>query len=496
MKYVGVSAPAWTIAGKWKEPEMRLSQDDDLLKAAPAHVEVEEAPVVRTGVRAPTIPRQRQERSPPPIKERHVVKPPPVRNQRKPVMITNSERFPVSKEAAFGPGPTSYQHDLFASVSSKMPNFSFGYRFEEEQNKSKHEVIEKPPPEDDPIPGLYYPKYLHKEMARGVKIPKASKDALNLLSGSSAPGPGKYVVKDLPGNTSSKKGTFGTPKPKKDSLASTKDEAEEGQFHYDPDMYKKKVKPIVRSVSEKFLPKKTEVDQPQPPTYYGTGIFEAKGPKWGFGKGNRPPLNSSTQTNLGPGEYIGLGMQKKPFDPATSFPTLPRSKRRPLNDNNKVPGPGTYPLPVEEDDEIGQRILNKPRGLAFSMRQKLDVPGSKDYLRQPGPGQYEVHNLNCIGSSSHYQAGPVYGTFGSSSRNMADGKKKFDGPDMLNLAKDLGSDQGIKFPKSKRKPLATTADPDIDIGPGYYDLKPTVPQIQPFEQDRLDRAKQFNLNLI
>lgn len=496
MKYVGVSAPAWTIGGKWKEPEVLQNPFDDNNPNVNPRMEMEHEVVVRSGIRAPTIPRQRRELTPPEIKEREVIKPPKVKNQRKPVMISEAERFTMPKDAAFGPGPTSYQHDLFTSVSSKMPNFNFGYRFGEEVKKEKHEAITAPPSEENPIEGLYYPQYSHKELGKSISIPKAKKDGLNLLAGSCAPGPGKYIVRDLPGNTSSNKGTFGTPKPK-DSSASTKDDASEGYpMYYEPPRIAHKQKPIMRSVSEKLLTKKPLADQPMPPIYYGAGTFVPKGPKWKIGLSNRPPLNSSTQTKIGPGEYLGIGLENKEIDPATSFPTLPRALRRPLNENNGVPGPATYPIPVEEDDEIGQSILNKPKGLAYSMRQKYEIPGSKDYLRQPGPGQYEVHNLNSIGSSSIYQPGALYGTFGTQSRKLAPIKKKIYGPAMNNLAVDMGSDQGIKFPKSKRKPMATAADPEIDIGPGYYDLKSTVPQIQPFEQERLDRAKQFNLNLI
>lgn len=493
MKYVGVSAPAWTIAGKWKEP---IAVVDDKNIFAPPPPAIENHKIMRSVPRLPHVARQRIEREISPPKEPKFPKAVSTKKNTKKPMITQAERFPMSKDAAFGPGPTSYQQDYFKDLSGKMANFSFGYRFSEDNNKVKQEPIIKPPPEDAPIPGLYYPIYSHKEYQRGIKFNKAKHDGLNLLAGSCAPGPGKYVIPEMKGNTSSKKGTFGTPK-KIDESKSTKDEdLGYGRFHYEPEKYIPKSRVITRSLSETRLNKKSvESEVPRhPPIYYGNGEFQAKGPKWKFGKGSRPPLNSSTQTNLGPGEYFSLNLDK-PADEKNYFPKLPQAKRRPLNENNITPGPGTYPLQIAEDDEIGQKILNKPKGLAYSMRGKYDIPGSVDYLRQPGPGQYEVHNINGIGIEL-FKHGSIARTFATSSRKLGKVEKNYDGPDMYNLSRDLGSDQGIKFPKSVRRPLATNADPDIDLGPGYYDLKSTVPQLQKFEQDKLDRAEQFNLNLI
>lgn len=496
MKYVGVSAPAWTLLGKWHDQNKKpkLEDEEDF---APPPPSLEHKPLIKSQPKIPTKPRLRQEKVYPPPKEPFI--PPPVKSKRKKPMISKAERFPVSKDAAFGPGPTSYQQDIItSSISSKMPNFSFGYRFDAELPHKESELIVLPPKE--PIPFLHYPQYLNKEHTKSISIPKAKKEVLEKLGASCAPGPGKYNPKEPKAYQKQphKNGTFGNPKDP-NSVSTREDDRVEPmpafQDYMSPPKHLPKSKGITRSLSEQQL-KKPEPLPYTPHQYFDKHFydFRAKGPKWEFGKSERPPLNTTCQTDLGPGEYIGLGSQFKPKPPANSLPKLPKAKRRPLNDNtDNVPGPATYPLEVAEDDFIGQKIKNKLHGPAFSMRGKYPLPEAKDKDRMPGPGQYEVHNLNQIGMDERKIGPTIY----VMERNIAKKiEKDYDGPDMYNITKDLGSGEGIKFPKAKRQPIATNTDPTIDLGPGYYDLKPTVPQLQPFEQAKLNQLETFNLNLI
>lgn len=102
-----------------------------------------------------------------------------------------------------------------------MPNFSFGYKYE-----TAAPAITVKEAGDGEVknqaPSIYYPLYLHKEHDRSITFPKATKEGLNLLAGSCAPGPGFYKVPDLPGNTASVKGTF--PKAKREGLYSSSDQ--------------------------------------------------------------------------------------------------------------------------------------------------------------------------------------------------------------------------------------------------------------------------------
>lgn len=495
MKYVGVSAPAWTILGKWKD-QIPQPKSDNEEEFSPPPV-LDNKNLIKSQPRIVTKPRQRQEKVFPPPKEMKT--PPPVKTKRKKPMISKAERFPVPKDAGFGVGPTSYQPDIITgSIAAKMPNFSFGYRFDSELPKKENELIELPVHE--PIPLLHYPQFKHKEHAKAITFPRADKDGLNLITASKSPGPGKYNPHEPRAyeKPKSKIGTFGNPKDPNAKSESTKDDDYAGSYpsynEYVPPKSVPKHKGITRSLSEQQIKKPLPV-QPSSANFFDEHFykFKAKGPKWKFGDSTRPPLNVTNQTNLGPGEYMGLGSQFNPKDiNKHSLPRLPQAQRRPLNENNKVPGPGTYPLEVAEDDAIGQRLKSKLHGPAFSMRGKYPPPGSVDHLRMPGPGQYEVHNMNQIGMDKNKIGPTVY----ASERGISTLKKDYDGPDMYNITKDLGSDEGIKFPKSKRKPMATATDPDIDLGPGYYDLKSTVPQLQPFEQAKFNQLENFNLNLI
>lgn len=496
MKYVGVSAPAWTILGKWKDhsPKPASATDEE---APPPPSILENKQMVKSQTRIPTKPRERLEKVYPPPKEAKL--PPPVKNKRKKAMISKAERFPVSKDAAFGPGPTSYQQDIVTkSIASKMPNFSFGYKFDFELPKKESELIVLPPKE--PIPFLHYPQFKHKEHLKPVTFSKAKKDSLAKLSESCAPGPGFYTIHEPkpyqkpPG----KAGTFGIPKDPNSHSASTKEDDYVPNYpryaEYVAPKYVPKSKALTRSLSEQQI-KKPPPPQPSSANFFDEEFykFKAKGPKWQFGKSERPPLNVTNQTDLGPGEYMGLGSQFKSSKNLNSLPRLPKAQRRPLNENKDIPGPGTYPLEIADDDVIGHKIKNKVHGPAFSMRGKYALPGSIDRDRMPGPGQYEVHNMNQIGMDKNKIGPTIY----SSERNIAKKiEKDYDGPDMYNITKNLGSDEGIKFPKAKRKPIATNTDPDIDLGPGFYNLKPTVPQLQPYEQAKLDQLENFNLNLI
>ena len=53
--------------------------------------------------------------------------------------------------------------------------------------------------------------------------------------------------------------------------------------------------------------------------------------------------------------------------------------------------------------------------------------------------------------------------------------------------------KGAGFSKGKRKGIITV-DPDIDVGPASYEIKQTVPQLQPWEAEAMKEAG-FKVNL-
>ena len=205
MKYVGVSSPAWTIPGRRPEPELPPKDqsefpvvDSDLLSKKHLY------PSVPGVVFVTPHPKEKQEEpTPEQINKLQDLKKVRVKPHRKTNNLPTAERFDSNK-ASMGPGPGSYQQDLNKPITTSMPNFSFGYKID----NAAPAIATKEGDDSTAASSIYHPQYLHKEFGPAVTFPKSSKDGLNLLTGSCAPGPGFYKVPELPGNTSSTKGTF------------------------------------------------------------------------------------------------------------------------------------------------------------------------------------------------------------------------------------------------------------------------------------------------
>jgi hypothetical protein len=56
----------------------------------------------------------------------------------------------------------------------------------------------------------------------------------------------------------------------------------------------------------------------------------------------------------------------------------------------------------------------------------------------------------------------------------------------------LSKINGARFGKAKRKGIVTV-DPDIEVGPGTYNIESTVPQLQPWEEST---RKETNFKLL
>lgn len=504
MKYVGVSAPAWTIPGRKPEPEPapKLTEDlhvvdSDALSKKHLYPNVPGVVFVTPHPRPPQPePTEEQKQK---LKELTDI---PEKNFKKKSVFPKSERFDSGK-MSLGPGPGSYQHDLTKSITGSMPNFSFGYKHETMAPaitiKEGEEVKES-----EPVHGIYYPQYKHREFASSVKLGKPHKNpnGLNLLAGSCAPGPGFYKIPEIPGNTSSTKGTFS--KARREGLYSSSNSLDEHAM-YDVNQHtiayraerivkyeQDRTKYLHKSISEKKLPTSANTERGMElfvPAPIRESPKKSMAKKVGtFGTGLRPELNGPAQYDLGPGEYFNMTKSKATL--LESLPKIGRAQRKPLNDNNDLPGPGTYFTNPEADDKLGQSIFkkwNNPGGPAFTMRGKFEMHGSKDTYRQPGPGQYEFDHIYGIGWSRGKG-----NKFGTELRPMEKLVNDVTGPGMYEINRDLGSSEGIKFPKSKRPPMANNTDKDIDIGPNHYNLKSTIPQLQDFEMLRMNQNENYN----
>lgn len=100
-------------------------------------------------------------------------------------------------------GPGSYNHKKH---TKSTPKFTFGYKFEElENDEDKHfrKTVG---------PGLYKPKYDHKEFAKGKTFAKTGRKGPENFRKTCAPGPGFYKIPEKKSKRSytSRKGTFGS----------------------------------------------------------------------------------------------------------------------------------------------------------------------------------------------------------------------------------------------------------------------------------------------
>lgn len=492
MKFVGVSGPAWTIPGRWKEKKIEPVEYPEL---PPEPVKYTQRPIPRRY--APHKPKVVEE--PPP----YIPPPPKMESLKKPkknATFSKEERFKL-KEPPGAPGPGSYQQDLNKKVTASMPNFSFGYKFgfEGPEMKDKLDL-----PTKEPIEGLYYPLYLHKEPTKAISFSKQEKHGLNLLAGSCAPGPGFYKIPEEDNKrfhsykstwSKAKRGEGIYGQPSACEIPHPKDDYVVNQ-HTIAYKAKEKIrfvddtpKPATKSAAETQLPFLDESPQEGLMTSVD---YKSSGPKWTFGGKYKSSLDfSSNNANIGPGRYY----KDNQFSKVKSLSKIPLSKRRPLNDNNDTPGPGTYPAiqkePQEGEEEDNRKMKNSSTlgGPAFTIRGRHGGQASKHKYREPGPGQYEVGETAGFGRNV---AGA--GRFSMNERFPRIKSEHTLGPGSYYINRDLGTECGIKFPKARRKPMATDADADIEVGPGQYKLKSTVPQMQCFEQARMLQDGLINLD--
>lgn len=188
-------------------------------------------------------------------------------------------------------------------------------------------------------------------------------------------------------------------------------------------------------------------------------------PSFTIGRGKRPQLTKVDGNIPGPGKYLAVynDASTNDTDYGNNFrTTFGSSNRTPLAVNTGTPGP-KYNLLA--------RTNSAPK---FSFKGRKGSKLKRDDFRFPGPGSYFTSHNFMVGRS-----GPAH-LIGTQRRFF---KKKSDhvpGPGDYNLAKGVGF-RGPRFPKSVRQGPANV-DPDIEVGPGTYDIKNTVPQLQPWEE--------------
>eukprot|EP00899_Mesostigma_viride_P013544 jgi/Mesvir1/22190/Mv18790-RA.4 len=221
-----------------------------------------------------------------------------------------------------------------------------------------------------------------------------------------------------------------------------------------------------------------EEDARRGPTLYETAPAYPSGPSYSMG--TRPPAPRA-QELPGPGDYGPMVEEMLPQGPAFTFGirTDPEERKR---EAKRHLGPGTYepgtqhlaqgpaytigvPLPAPAESPtpgpgqyFGSRGLDDPsapRGPAFSIGQRVPVPGADERANIPGPGEYYVpsqpsgpaYSIAIRPTPAKVEAGPAPGTY--------------DTP---------GLPDGLAFTMGTRRP-APDAKKDHP-GPGDYAIPP------------------------
>lgn len=516
MKYVGVSTPAWTILGRPEEkpPVVDETQPEPAIVDADLLSRRHLYPRQPTTVFVTPQPRPKSQEDQP-AEPQSPKRPEPARPKKtKKDTFAKEDRFKM-KNVPSGPGPGYYQADLNKKIHESMNNFSFGYKLDTPVDPKQPEEGADP----EPITGLYYPLYKHRELGRSISFPKAPKDHIlplqvkkkdekgntvikELPMPTELPGPGFYDIKTLPGNPTSRKGTFGKPKkekaPRKDDPQADLDD--EAGKPYEINVVQHTIGYKVQKIKEQIdlrnsrplsLPKtkklvEGEGEKDEGPIFTSP-LFEYKpvGPKWKFGSGLRPELNHVSQTNIGPGEYFNMTHNPHRRKPAQvkSFPSLPKNT---FGSQNKLFGEekrrrDEVDKQKREREEFAVKVQEKKlfSGPSFSFRGKFDHHGYKDAYRMPGPGQYDFEAYAGLGD-------PTKGAkFGTSTRPALAAVGQVLGPGSYEIDRSLISSVGIKFPKAARRPMNNGTDLDIELGPGQYNIASTIPDLQYHEKQKI-----------
>lgn len=470
MKYIGVCTPAWTIPGGRKMADWKNLGEHPVPGPGNYKRDPSDRLVYRT---APKWKIGTSKRGKGLIKENKVPGPGNYnpyakksqsqkilrKNREKPPFITKEKRFRRSKrDQTVGPG--SYNHK---KLTRSAPKFTFGYKFDDIENGQDIDM------KTNVGPGLYEPQYKHKEFSKGKTIAKTGRKGPEHFRKTCAPGPGyyKYPMKKSASSYTSRKGTFGSATQSRFKKVTT-DSPGVGSYdlksHTISNWLKNKKIRVPNNQQIKIESSGNDVPGPgayQPEIRYSKRV----GPSYTIGTGKRPQLNQFDPNVPGPGKYFPSVNDNSTNDTdyGNNFrTTFGSSNRVPLAPQTGTPGPKYNVL---------ARTNSAPK---FSFKGRKGAKLKREDFRFPGPGSYFTSHNFMVG-----RAGPAH-LIGTQRRFFGRRKEGTPGPGDYNIAKGIGF-RGPKFPKSRRKGPANV-DPDIEVGPGTYDIKNTVPQLQPWEE--------------
>lgn len=507
MKYVGVSTPAWTIVGddergKYKDiPESDEPAPGQAHNFDKAHYIYETAPRWKFGKDAGRGDKLFPSSKVPGPGTYHKDKPMVEENTGKKKKLKKSDNSVSRRNLRVGLGPGAYDP---RKLTKSAPRFSLGYKSVTEREK------------EDVGPGKYDPSYKLKEVSRYSTFGKSRRKGTDEMRHTCAPGPGSYfqkkngkkfrVKKNRKGKLS--RGEFCTFGSKSHSrFRPIRSETPGvGKYKYQGhtigswiNSRASRSRKVLKQ-RESNLKDRYDNEVPGPGAYsIKTKLTKSTAPSFGFGTMKRPKLRNPADPKIpGPAAYIGNVLDEEEVedlkrDNSNFFGTSKRDFEKPHKSEGEegaskkaTTGYGTLGESSRLEDRKWMKnpLFQGPK-FTFKGRRKHNV--KKDMLRFPGPGAYyTAHNFMVGLSNPHH----IIGT-GDRFKQLRR-KDLTPGPGDYNTAMGL-SHNGVKFPKSLRKDPANV-DPEIEVGPDTYEIKSTVPQLQPWE-DKAQKEAGFKITL-
>lgn len=505
MKYVGVSSPAWVISSPLPENEKIKKLKELSHQRGRPHPHLSFETMKRAGkLLYPTIP----ERSFPkaekdPLIDRKSRSPGPAdyfrgpKGSRKasgsedvPVLSTSSfisgtKRLVIHEFDEMMPSPDYYKPSE-EYIYPTSPKIGFGYK------------ADPPTPPKSPSPGSYSPKIPWKKdfLAKFLKEERDINKKPKNNSTEAKIGPGTYspLISSTEPSTSVKIGTSVRKSP-----FEVKDKDIPSPANYSPknDMAsmlffrsRKKRKKDEKDSQSNSHSKEKKADfgkrndlghgTPGVGTYFPEIDFKPNSPSLSIGHASQGAYIEIKDTP-GPGAYDVIALPKR------TYMTLGSSDRTTFKYFPANPGPGTY-------DHIFSGQSKRKMSQALPSLLNLEEENKKTEFVYPGPGQYEIHSP--IGSQKPKRKNKG---FTLSERPPAIvGQKDGPGPSSYFIKEEI-VESGTKFPKSPKfgpGGILRTKGIADEIIFNKYDIRPTIPQPQPFQKALYEKIKEALRNPI
>jgi hypothetical protein len=383
-----------------------------------------------------------------------------------------AKRFLPNKTFTHTPGPGNYEFEGTIAKPDSL-KYSFGYRSDVDVNGTL--------PTNPAIgPGSYYPKYT--QFIKGFKISKSSKPE---KEGSIFITNEKNKLKDQ-----QSKELRAPNMPMSANKRVVKPRPTFAQAARDCDF-----KQTLRNVGPS--PATYLVNEHNPSEY---GNWTAKAYTFG---GKLPISSEKPSTNPGPDSYTvnsGLLKNHRGFSFTKAIQKEPRMQsihsKQSLNSQSDDEGPQKHAQKYRGGDfpkaKRNSSLLTigpgpgayQPKHQLVEKSPKKTLIGTKIYSRKQRKEKENEGGDRFIGAEDfkHVDAEVKLGSFGKANRrlNLDNAPLISDrraNPQMYNVRRAIGA-QGFSFAKRERYPQ----DPqeNTEIGPGFYSIKSTVPQIQPW----------------